>query len=50
MGAFLSLVQALKEITTSCPLRGLSLAKVRELHAAFRTVCADFALNLTQFE
>lgn len=28
----------------------MSLAKIRELHGGFRSVCDNFAINLTEFE
>lgn len=35
---------------TNCPLINLSLAKIRELHGSFKSVCDNFAINLTEFE
>ena len=29
---------------------GLSLAKIRELHGGFKSICDNFAMNLTQFQ
>jgi microtubule-associated protein-like 5 len=28
----------------------LSLAKIRELHGGFKSICDNFAINLTEFE
>lgn len=28
----------------------MSLAKIRELHGSFKSICDNFAINLTEFE
>ena len=48
MGSYLSSVAG--ELKTNCKLTGLSLAKIRELHGGFKSVCDNFAINLTEFE
>lgn len=35
---------------SKCVLIGLSLARIRELHGGFKSVCDNFAINLTEFE
>ena len=56
MGNFLTEVKAIQaasgtgELKTNCPLINLSLAKIRELHGGFKSICDNFAINLTEFE
>lgn len=56
MGNFLTEVKAIQaasgtgELKTNCPLINLSLAKIRELHGSFKSICDNFAINLTEFE
>jgi hypothetical protein len=50
MGSFLSYVSAQGELKTSCQLINYSLAKIRELHGSFKSICDNFAVNLTEFE
>lgn len=56
MGNFLTEVKAIQaasgtgELKTTCPLINLSLAKIRELHGGFKSICDNFAINLTEFE
>lgn len=38
------------ELKSKCTLTNLSLAKIRELHGGFKSVCDNFAVNLTEFE
>lgn len=38
------------EISSDCPLLNMSLAKIRELHGSFKSICDNFAINLTEFE
>ena len=38
------------DLKTSCTLINLSLAKIRELHGGFKSICDNFAVNLTEFE
>ena len=38
------------DLKTSCQLINLSLAKIRELHGSFKSICDNFAMNLTEFE
>jgi hypothetical protein len=50
MGNFLKQVKQQREIKPNSPLLGLSLSKVRELHGSFKSVCDNFAINLTEYE
>ncbi len=50
MGSYLSSIQPGQNLQTNCPLVNLSLAKIRELHGGFKSVCDSFAINLTDFE
>jgi hypothetical protein len=56
MGNFLTEVKNIQaksgtgEMKTNCPLVGMSLAKIRELHGSFKSICDNFAINLTEFE
>lgn len=50
MGNFLNFVGSQGEIKTVCPLINLSLSKIRELHGGFKSICDNFAINLTEFE
>ena len=34
----------------SSKFSNLSLAKIRELHGGFKSICDNFAINLTQFQ
>ena len=38
------------DLRTNNPLINLSLSKIRELHGGFKSVCDNFAINLTEFE
>ena len=38
------------DLKTSCDLINLSLAKIRELHGGYKSICDNFAINLTEFE
>ena len=38
------------DLKTSCVLINLSLAKIRELHGGYKSICDNFAINLTEFE
>jgi len=49
MGTFLSQIKVSTDAQKNCPLK-LSLAKIRELHGGFKSVCDNFAINLTEFE
>ena len=50
MGHFLSNVGRKEEVKTVCPMISLSLSKIRELHGSFKSICDNFAINLTEFE
>ena len=50
MGSFLSQVKLISDLKTNCPLINLSLSKIRELHGGFKSICDNFAINLTEFE
>jgi len=50
MGSYLSIMPSGNELKSNCPLLNLSLAKIRELHGGFKSVCDNFAINLTEFE
>ena len=50
MGTFLTTVRGISDLQQNCPLVKLSLSKIRELHGAFKSVCENFAINLTEFE
>ena len=50
MGSFLSQVKLIGDLKTNSSLINLSLAKIRELHGGFRSICDNFAINLTEFE
>ena len=50
MGSYLSLTASGNELKTNFKLINLSLAKIRELHGGFKSVCDNFAINLTEFE
>ena len=50
MGGFLTYVSNQAEVKTICPLINLSLSKIRELHGGFKSICDNFAINLTEFE
>lgn len=50
MGNFLKQVKQQREIKPNSPLLALSLSKVRELHGCFKSVCDNFAINLTEYE
>ena len=50
MGSYLSSIPSDSELNTNCSLVGLSIAKIRELHGGFKSVCDSFAINLTEFE
>ena len=50
MGSYLSIMPSGNELKSTCPLINLSLAKIRELHGGFKSVCDNFAINLTEFE
>lgn len=50
MGNFLNFVTTQGEVKTVCPLINLSLSKIRELHGGFKSICDNFAINLTEFE
>lgn len=50
MGSYLSTMPSGNELKQSCPLINLSLAKIRELHGGFKSICDNFAINLTEFE
>jgi microtubule-associated protein-like 5 len=39
-----------EQVRTVCPLISLSLSKIRELHGSFKSICDNFAINLTEFE
>lgn len=48
MGAFLASLPN-GEPQPRCPLTSLSLAKIRELHGGYKSICDNFAINLTEF-
>lgn len=50
MGNFLKQVGLQGDLKTICTLINHSLAKIRELHGGFKSVCDNFAINLTEFE
>jgi len=50
MGNFLRIVGMQGDLKTTCTLINQSLAKIRELHGGFKSVCDNFAINLTEFE
>jgi microtubule-associated protein-like 5 len=50
MGNFLKHVGMQGDLKTVCTLINLSLAKIRELHGGFKSICDSFAINLTEFE
>ena len=50
MGNFLKQVGMAGDLKTHCTLINLSLSKIRELHGGFKSVCDNFAINLTEFE
>jgi hypothetical protein len=50
MGNFLKIVMNMREIKTTCPLINLSLSKIKELHGSFKSICENFAINLTEYE
>ena len=50
MGSYLASVASGNELKSHCPLINLSLAKIRELHGGFKSICDNFAINLTEFE
>ena len=50
MGSYLAVMPSGNELKPQCNLIGLSLAKIRELHGGFKSVCDNFAINLTQFQ
>ena len=50
MGNFLRHVGMQGDLKTACTLINLSLAKIRELHGGFKSICDNFAINLTEFE
>lgn len=50
MGSYLSSAAGGNELKSSFPLLNLSLAKIRELHGGFKSICDNFAINLTEFE
>ena len=50
MGNFLKQVGLQGDLRTTCSLINLSLAKIRELHGGFKSMCDNFAINLTEFE
>jgi len=49
MGSFLSQVGRQGQVKTSCSMISLSLSKIRELHGSFKSICDNFAINLTEF-
>jgi hypothetical protein len=50
MGSYLSGIASGNALKSNCPLLNLSLAKIRELHGGFKSICDNFAINLTEFE
>ena len=50
MGQFLAAVGRQDQVSTQCSMIGLSLSKIRELHGSFKSICDNFAINLTEFE
>ena len=50
MGGYLDTMPSGSELTSKCILIKLSLARIRELHGGFKSVCDNFAINLTEFE
>lgn len=50
MGAYLSQIPASRFLNSQCLLIGLSIAKLREIHGSFKSICDNFVMNLTQFE
>lgn len=50
MGGFIAKVKAMNDLKTSNPLTRQSLSKIREFHGTFKSVCDNFAINLTEFE
>ena len=50
MGNFLQHIGMQGDLKTSCMLINLSLAKIRELHGGYKSICDNFAINLTEFE
>lgn len=51
MGNFLKHVNSLGEVPHSVTaLTNLSLSKIKELHGSFKSVCDNFAMNLTEYE
>ena len=50
MGSYLSSIPSGSELRSNCKLTGLSLAKIRELHGSFKSICDNFCINQTEFE
>ena len=50
MGSYISTVASGNELKSAFPMLNLSLAKIRELHGGFKSICDNFAINLTEFE
>lgn len=51
MGNFLKVIGDLREVNALCgPLLNMSISKIKELHGSFKSICDNFAINLTDFE
>jgi len=50
MGNFIQVIVQQGDCKTTCPLINQSLSKIRELHGGFKSICDNFAMNLTEFE
>lgn len=50
MGNFLKYVNTLDDCKPRSPLVNLSISRIKEYHGSFKSVCDNFAMNLTEFE
>ena len=48
MGAYLATMPD-GQVRSRCLLTTLSLAKIRELHGGYKSICDNFAINLTEY-
>jgi microtubule-associated protein-like 5 len=50
MGNFIQYIVAQGDLKTTVPLINRGISNIRELHGGFKSVCDNFAMNLTEFE
>ena len=50
MGSYLSSIGTGIKLETEFVLVGLKLSDIRKFHGAYKSICDNYAINLTEFE